>query len=260
MSGGSLQDQDAAVGITVVDDAPKRKYAAGDLTALTSLAQGRCYAPGCEEPLFKVMGRHRVNNFQVAHIHALKEGGARFNPSLTVEQRNAFDNVLLLCDGHHKVVDRLEPEKYSAELLRQWKADREAPGMATLLPVGLDEQRLTAIFEGALDERTARLEEAITKLTTVDPDAAEVVRGALEAADSLGHLGSSASDLMEAADLLGDLQGSARALLEAADLLSGLGDDAKTLTKAAESLAGYEDIVAAIERATENLRRARPDY
>lgn len=54
---------------------------------------------------------------EIAHIEAENEGGPRFNPSMTSEQRNAVDNLILLCPNHHTEID-LDLHRYSVQRLR----------------------------------------------------------------------------------------------------------------------------------------------
>ena len=59
-----------------------------------------------------------------AHIVAQSIDGPRGNSILSVEQRDKYDNLILLCSVHHKIVDDQERE-YTVEKLRQFKLDRE---------------------------------------------------------------------------------------------------------------------------------------
>jgi hypothetical protein len=57
---------------------------------------------------------------EVAHIHAYEDDGPRADLSLSLEDRNKYANLLLLCGHHHTVVDK-QPATYPAEMLRLWK-------------------------------------------------------------------------------------------------------------------------------------------
>lgn len=61
---------------------------------------------------------------QAAHITAAAPGGPRYDPSLTARQRSHPDNGIWLCANCHKLVDS-DPERYTVELLRAWKAQAE---------------------------------------------------------------------------------------------------------------------------------------
>jgi len=61
---------------------------------------------------------------EVCHIEAAEEGGERFNPNQTNEERRQFLNLMLMCHEHHVVTN--EVRAYTVEHLRQIKADHEA--------------------------------------------------------------------------------------------------------------------------------------
>lgn len=55
-----------------------------------------------------------------AHITAASEGGPRFDPTMTPEQRKSANNGIWLCEKCARVID-LAPELYTVELLQHWK-------------------------------------------------------------------------------------------------------------------------------------------
>ena len=62
---------------------------------------------------------------EIAHIVAQKPDGPRGNHHLPLEERDRYDNLILLCNLHHKVVDS-HPESYTVERLRQMKTEHES--------------------------------------------------------------------------------------------------------------------------------------
>lgn len=96
------------------------------LMALAILSKGQCYWPGCHEPFLIAIGGDSILNLQIAHICALRPGGARYDTSMRDQHRTSFSNLILLCPAHHVAVDRDLQNRYSANILRKWKADREA--------------------------------------------------------------------------------------------------------------------------------------
>ena len=62
---------------------------------------------------------------EVCHIKGQKVGAARHDPGQTPAQRNHYDNLILLCASHHKVIDDDE-EAYTVGRLQKMKADHEA--------------------------------------------------------------------------------------------------------------------------------------
>lgn len=61
---------------------------------------------------------------EIAHIKDLADSGFRSDRDLTIEERNSYPNLILLCRNHHKEIDDL-PQKYSVEQLRKIKHDHE---------------------------------------------------------------------------------------------------------------------------------------
>ncbi len=59
-----------------------------------------------------------------AHITAAAEGGPRYDPTLTPEQRKSIDNGIWLCENHAKLVDS-DTEKYTVEFLNKMKEKAE---------------------------------------------------------------------------------------------------------------------------------------
>ena len=62
---------------------------------------------------------------EICHIKGKKPNAARYDPAQTRVERNDYDNLILLCALHHKVVDDDE-ESYPVERLRKMKVDHEA--------------------------------------------------------------------------------------------------------------------------------------
>lgn len=77
-----------------------------------------CMHPDCE--------RHVVDRgtgtimVEVCHINARNPGGPRYDPAQTEKERNAYENLILLCGDHHKLVDA-HPDQYSTEDLKELK-------------------------------------------------------------------------------------------------------------------------------------------
>ncbi len=85
---------------------------------------GRCEFSGCNEPVWRNDLTLNDGNFgEVAHIIAAREDGPRGSEDSANLQID-FSNLMLLCQRCHKEIDD-NPEKYPAELLRQWKQEHE---------------------------------------------------------------------------------------------------------------------------------------
>lgn len=89
---------------------------------LYTKSNNRCAYPGCRAPI--IVDQTLVG--EMCHIRARRKG-PRFDPTLSPAQRDAFDNLLLLCRTCHKVVDSA-PDKYPPELLVDFKQKHEQSG------------------------------------------------------------------------------------------------------------------------------------
>ncbi len=84
-----------------------------------------CAFPGCNKAL-TIDGEHSapVVTGEAAHIAGEKEGSARYDPSMTDEQRNDYRNLIYLCGDHHTQIDKQEAD-FSVQLLHDMKAEHE---------------------------------------------------------------------------------------------------------------------------------------
>jgi hypothetical protein len=61
---------------------------------------------------------------EVAHIRAKSSGGPRYDQGQSAQERDAFDNLLLLCPLHHQIVDA-DVQAYTVVRLTEMKRDHE---------------------------------------------------------------------------------------------------------------------------------------
>jgi len=93
---------------------------------LADRVNSRCSRPDCgkatsgpqEDPA------KAVNIGVAAHITAASEGGPRYDPSLSPEERRSVDNGIWLCQNCAKLIDS-DVQRYTPELLREWKRQAE---------------------------------------------------------------------------------------------------------------------------------------
>jgi hypothetical protein len=93
----------------------------------------------------------------IAHIHGANPGSARYLEEMSDAARSDWDNLIMLCTPHHKIVDRLPVTTYTADRLREWKAAAlDGPALAAVRESGvltsLDEEQLTALIERVAGE------------------------------------------------------------------------------------------------------------
>ncbi len=104
----------------------------GDVTPaikdeLTYLAGWRCQFAGCGRDLKRhgaTGGRGRFSYF--AHIVAASPGGPRGDTVLSKLLASELSNFMLLCDECHRLIDKVNPAKYTVEVLRKMREDNIA--------------------------------------------------------------------------------------------------------------------------------------
>jgi hypothetical protein len=107
--------------------------------ALYGLSRGHCYAPGCDEPVIVLDGGEPVFVGEIAHIVAAVVSGPR--GCMDVPDREAFENLLILCGRHHKIIDDVRTrDRYPVEeddlVTEVWKLSREYLCLLILHSIG----------------------------------------------------------------------------------------------------------------------------
>ncbi|MCL2135468.1 MAG: hypothetical protein FWH37_07965 [Candidatus Bathyarchaeota archaeon] len=97
-----------------------------DIAILWGNSGGRCAMPECRIKLIQEKTENDPYSIigEMAHIKGKKSGAARFDPTLTAEQRNNHNNLILLCPNHHKIVDD-QHKWFTAEKLYKIKEEHE---------------------------------------------------------------------------------------------------------------------------------------
>jgi len=90
---------------------------------LFAVSGNRCAFPRCKIPLIDKMSGKVTG--KVCHIKAKNSGGPRYDPNQSDEERDAFENLLLMCPIHHDVIDA-DPESYTVSRLKEIKTGHEA--------------------------------------------------------------------------------------------------------------------------------------
>lgn len=99
---------------------------------LFAASGGYCANPLCPSPdLFRdiqdreVQDRDAPTVGEMAHIIARSKRGPRGEEELAGDERDSFDNLVLLCANCHKVVDDMKHlGTYSVESIRRWKDEQ----------------------------------------------------------------------------------------------------------------------------------------
>jgi hypothetical protein len=88
---------------------------------LFAISGNKCAFPNCKAQLISegtVVG-------EICHIKASSPEGPRYDASQENSGRGAYDNLLLLCATHHKVIDD-DTESYTVDRLKRMKVQHEA--------------------------------------------------------------------------------------------------------------------------------------
>lgn len=114
-----------------------RTYSQNTIKILFGASGNQCAFPDCTNPV--IVPGTPVSDAavaaQICHIYAASDNGPRGKQGLTAAERNAPDNLILMCGHHHPQVDK-QWETYPADLLKAWKKSHEAkfqPGTADAL-------------------------------------------------------------------------------------------------------------------------------
>ena len=117
---------------------------------LFAVSMNRCAFPDCSTPVVDL--EFNTILAEVCHIRARNRLGPRFLETQTDEERHGFDNLVLMCGVHHKLIDSKENEaRFSSEVLLAYKADHESRARSA----GFTTVELTA---GQLDELQSAVE------------------------------------------------------------------------------------------------------
>lgn len=108
----------------------------------------KCCFPGCGEVTIGPGSKddnHVVRLGVAAHITAASPGGPRYNSELTSEERSSIKNAIWLCTKHGELIDK-DFTEYSADTLRQWKAQAEEKAHKNLVSSNGTDNYLTTLI------------------------------------------------------------------------------------------------------------------
>lgn len=85
---------------------------------------GICEFEGCDAILFKDDRDHYGYYGYLAHIVAAKAKGPRGDEKLSAVLAQSPENIMLCCDVHHRLIDKVDPDSYSRNRLEAMVASR----------------------------------------------------------------------------------------------------------------------------------------
>lgn len=93
---------------------------------LWAKAAGRCEYDECNKPLWEdIVTKAQFSTAYIAHIIGEKPEGPRGDPILSEKLKHDFSNLMLLCDTHHRLIDKEDEEGHSVERLIKMKRAHE---------------------------------------------------------------------------------------------------------------------------------------
>ncbi len=89
-------------------------------------AGGRCQYRGCNLPLYQdLLTKRNFNASYFAHIVADSPDGPRGNPIRSPLLAKELSNIMLLCDIHHRLIDKIDVVGHDEDLLLNMKSEHE---------------------------------------------------------------------------------------------------------------------------------------
>ena len=108
--------------------------------SLRGKSAGRCQYEGCNKVLWHDLVTHaRYSTAYIAHIIADKEDGPRGDKIFSERLKNDISNLMLLCDAHHRLIDKEDVDGHSVERLQEMK-ERCETRIRTQTSLGEDKQ------------------------------------------------------------------------------------------------------------------------
>jgi len=132
-------------------------------------AAGRCQYEGCNDVLHRdQVTKAEFNQAYIAHIIADKPKGPRGDEVLSEQLKKDLSNLMLLCDVHHRLVDKIDVTGHPVERLQQMKRDHESR-MEILTGIDASRQSHILFYGARIGEHGTPLTYANAKLAMV-PD------------------------------------------------------------------------------------------
>lgn len=87
-------------------------------------AASRCMYRGCSEDLgITALTTKKAARAYLAHIIASDPNGPRGETATSHDLSDDPENIMLMCDGHHRLIDRIDEDGHPVELLRDMRRD-----------------------------------------------------------------------------------------------------------------------------------------
>lgn len=120
-------------------------------------ASGRCEYDGCNEPLWlDSLTKAQFNVAYIAHIIADTPTGPRGDPVFSEQLKADINNLMLLCDKHHRLIDIEDVDGHPVARLQQMKRKHE-DRIELLTSITSDKRSHVVLYGANIGEHTAPL-------------------------------------------------------------------------------------------------------
>ncbi len=120
-------------------------------------AAGRCQYDGCNTPLWlDRLTQAQFNVAYLAHIIADRPDGPRGDPMLSDRLKADPTNLMLLCDAHHRLIDKEDVAGHTVERLRSMKM-RHEDRIALVSAIGPDRQSHVLLYGANIGLQSSNL-------------------------------------------------------------------------------------------------------
>ena len=120
-------------------------------------AAGRCEYDGCNVPLWQdSVTKAEFNTAYVAHIIADSPDGPRGDKVLSDLLNADLSNLMLMCDEHHRLIDRHDVEGHPVERLREMKLRHETR-IELLSGIGTERQSHVLLYGANIGAHSSHL-------------------------------------------------------------------------------------------------------
>jgi hypothetical protein len=118
---------------------------------------GRCQYEGCSKALWMDdLTKAEFNTAYIAHIIADKATGPRGHSELSEKLKSDISNLMLMCDEHHRLIDKIDVQGHPVERLRLMKTSHEAR-IQLLTSLQEDKKSHVLLYGANIGEQNASL-------------------------------------------------------------------------------------------------------
>jgi len=118
-------------------------------------AGGRCQYDGCNEPLWKdSLTQSEFNAAYIAHIIADSPNGPRGHETRSEKLAKDISNLMLMCDKHHRLIDKEDIDGHSVEKLMEMKKKHELR-IEMVTSIGQDSKSHVLLYGANIGEHSS---------------------------------------------------------------------------------------------------------